>query len=166
MFHLIDIHTSTMNIKPEDLLTASTLHELRPIPNATESDNDPIDLFHEFTQPDSLNDTEDYIIITDDELDTSNPYNGETDIDSPLFRPKPNIKATQTSLQKPNNNKSTQTDQLNHRHPTRLTTMCTSHHLTNLSTTHTHHLNNQSLPENAYSSTTNPRKKTWTWRSL
>lgn len=111
MFHLIDIHTSTMNIKPEDLLTPSTLHELRPIPNATEADNDPIDLFHEFTQPDSLDETGEYIIITDDDLNTSNPYNVETDVDSPLFSPKPNIKSTQTSILKPDNNKSTQTDQ-------------------------------------------------------
>lgn len=108
MFQLIDIHANTMNIKPEDLLKDSTLHELRPIPNATESDNDPIDLFHEFTQPDSIDDTEEYIIITDDECDTSNPYNIETDIDSPLFRPQPIVKSTQTSISA--NDKSTQTD--------------------------------------------------------
>jgi hypothetical protein len=110
MFKLIQTYSETMNIKPENLLNDSTLRELRPIPNAGENDQDPIDLYHEYGQHQSFDTTDDYIVITDDECDTSDPYNVETDVDSPLFRPKKNTQTTQTSTTATEN--STQTEKL------------------------------------------------------
>jgi hypothetical protein len=110
MFQLIATYSETMNIKPEHMLNESTLHELRPIPNAGEDDQDPIDLYHEYAQRQSFDETDDYIVITDDECDTSDPYNVMTDVDSPLFVPKAQTKTTQTSATA--TEKSTQTEKI------------------------------------------------------